>query len=87
MPSTPDAELAVRVSGAEKNGISAVEIREALLLVAIYVGMAAELEGSRIGEDASRDQGGKSASFQMIVCLPRTPMAGMRFTQHTGLYL
>lgn len=44
------AELAVHVRGALNNGLSEVEIREALLQVAIYVGMPAGLEGFRIAE-------------------------------------
>lgn len=36
--------------GALNNGLSEVEIREALLQVAIYVGMPAGLEGFRIAE-------------------------------------
>lgn len=72
--------------GAVDNGISEVEIREVLLQVAIYVGMAAELDGFRIGEGTTRDQGGKPASLQMIVSLPLTPVADIRLTQHTGLY-
>ncbi|PYI24928.1 CMD-domain-containing protein [Aspergillus indologenus CBS 114.80] len=44
------AELAVHVRGGLRNGLTAVEIREALLQVAVYVGMPAGLEGFRIAE-------------------------------------
>lgn len=44
------AELAVHVRGGVNNGLSELEIREALLQVSIYVGMPAGLEGFRIAE-------------------------------------
>ncbi|KAL2839395.1 CMD-domain-containing protein [Aspergillus pseudoustus] len=49
------AELGVHVRGAVNNGLSEVEIREALLQVAIYVGMPAGLEGFRIAEKVLRE--------------------------------
>ncbi|KAJ5631989.1 hypothetical protein N7490_008328 [Penicillium lividum] len=49
------AELAVHVRGAINNGLSEVEICEALLQVAIYVGMPAGLEGFRIAEKVLRE--------------------------------
>ncbi|KAL2825817.1 CMD-domain-containing protein [Aspergillus cavernicola] len=49
------AELAVHVRGGINNGLSEIEIREALLQVAIYVGMPAGLEGFRIAEKVLRE--------------------------------
>ncbi|KAJ5377196.1 uncharacterized protein N7496_004605 [Penicillium cataractarum] len=49
------AELAVHVRGGVNNGLSELEIREALLQVAIYVGMPAGLEGFRIAEKVIRE--------------------------------
>ena len=43
-------ELAVHVRGAVNNGVTEVEIREAILQVAIYCGMPAGLEGTRVAE-------------------------------------
>ncbi|KOS37960.1 hypothetical protein ACN38_g11241 [Penicillium nordicum] len=47
------AELAVHVRGGVNNGLTEIEIREALLQVSIYVGMPAGLEGFRIAEKPS----------------------------------
>ena len=44
------AELAVHVKGAVTNGATEVEIRETLIQVAVYVGMPAALEGTRVAE-------------------------------------
>ncbi|KAK5052140.1 hypothetical protein LTR84_002944 [Exophiala bonariae] len=44
------AELAVHVKGAVNNGASEVEIRETLIQVAVYCGMPAALEGTRVAE-------------------------------------
>jgi 4-carboxymuconolactone decarboxylase len=49
------AELAVHVRGGINNGLLEIEIREALLQVAIYVGMPAGLEGFRIAEKVLRE--------------------------------
>ncbi|KAJ5365737.1 hypothetical protein N7517_008623 [Penicillium concentricum] len=49
------AELAVHVRGGVNNGLTEIEIREALLQVAIYVGMPAGLEGFRIAEKVLRE--------------------------------
>lgn len=46
------AELAVHVRGAVRNGCSEDEIREVLLQVAVYVGLPAGLEGTRVAERA-----------------------------------
>ncbi|KAJ5631959.1 hypothetical protein N7490_008298 [Penicillium lividum] len=43
-------ELAVHVQGAINNGVTEIEIQEALLQAAIYVGMPAGLSGFRIAE-------------------------------------
>jgi 4-carboxymuconolactone decarboxylase len=43
-------ELAVHVRGAVSNGCTEEEIREVLLQVAVYVGMPAGLEGTRVAE-------------------------------------
>jgi 4-carboxymuconolactone decarboxylase len=43
-------ELAVHVRGAVRNGCTEEEIREVLLQVAVYVGMPAGLEGTRVAE-------------------------------------
>lgn len=43
-------ELAVHVRGAVRNGCTEEEIREALLQVAVYVGIPAGLEGTRVAE-------------------------------------
>ncbi|KAF9731754.1 hypothetical protein PMIN02_008363 [Paraphaeosphaeria minitans] len=44
-------ELGVHVRGALNNGLSEVEIREALLQVGVYCGLPASLEAFRIAED------------------------------------
>lgn len=41
-------ELAVHVRGAVNNGATEVEIRETLLLAAIYCGMPAGMEGFKV---------------------------------------
>jgi 4-carboxymuconolactone decarboxylase len=46
----PRCELADHVRGGINNGLSKVEIQEALLQVVIYVGMPVGLEGFRIAE-------------------------------------
>lgn len=43
-------ELGIHVRGAINNGLTPVEIREAVLQVAIYCGMPAGLEGCKIAE-------------------------------------
>lgn len=43
-------ELAVHVRGAVNNGASEVEIRETVMQAAIYAGMPAGLEGTRVAE-------------------------------------
>jgi 4-carboxymuconolactone decarboxylase len=48
------AELAVHWGGAVTNGCSEEEIREVLLQVAVYVGMPAGLEGTRVAEGVLR---------------------------------
>lgn len=48
-------ELAVHVRGAINNGASEVEIRETLLQVAVYCGMPAGLEGTRVAERVIND--------------------------------
>lgn len=45
-------ELKVHVKGALENGLSREEIREALLQVAIYCGMPAGLDSTRIAREA-----------------------------------
>ncbi|KAF2444558.1 CMD-domain-containing protein [Karstenula rhodostoma CBS 690.94] len=44
-------ELGVHVRGALNNGLSEVEIREALLQVGVYCGLPASLEAFRVAED------------------------------------
>ena len=53
-------EFRVHVSGALANGCTAEEIREVLLLVALYCGIPAANEAHRIAYEAikSRDEGG-----------------------------
>ncbi|CAO2656121.1 Nn.00g049240.m01.CDS01 [Neocucurbitaria sp. VM-36] len=48
-------ELGVHVRGALRNGLSEVEIREALLQVGVYVGLPAAIEGFRIAEKVIED--------------------------------
>lgn len=43
-------ELGVHVRGAVNNGATEVEIRETIMQVAIYAGMPAGLEGTRVAE-------------------------------------
>lgn len=45
-------ELTIHVRGAVRNGCTEEEIREVLLQVAVYVGMLAGLEGTRVAEGA-----------------------------------
>jgi 4-carboxymuconolactone decarboxylase len=45
-------ELTIHVCGAVRNGCTEEEIREVLLQVAVYVGMLAGLEGTRVAEGA-----------------------------------
>ncbi|KAJ5726900.1 hypothetical protein N7493_005927 [Penicillium malachiteum] len=54
-------ELAVHVRGGVNNGLSEIEIREALLQVAIYVGMPAGLEGFRIAEKVLQEMKGQES--------------------------
>jgi 4-carboxymuconolactone decarboxylase len=49
------SELAVHVRGAVRNGCSEDEIREVLLQVAVYVGMPAGLEGTRVVEGVLKE--------------------------------
>ena len=51
------AELRVHLKGALKNGCTAEEIREILLLVALYCGIPAANEGHRIALDVLRARG------------------------------
>jgi 4-carboxymuconolactone decarboxylase len=51
------AELRVHVNGALTNGCTADEIREVLLLVALYCGIPAANEGHRIALDVLRERG------------------------------
>ncbi|KAL6709568.1 hypothetical protein ACN47E_001503 [Coniothyrium glycines] len=48
-------ELGVHVRGALNNGLSEVEIREALLQVGVYVGLPAAIEGFRVAEKVIND--------------------------------
>ncbi|KAF1843734.1 CMD-domain-containing protein [Cucurbitaria berberidis CBS 394.84] len=48
-------ELGVHVRGALRNGLSELEIREALLQVGVYVGLPAAIEGFRVAEKAIED--------------------------------
>lgn len=48
-------ELGVHVRGALRNGLSEVEIREALLQVGAYVGLPAAIEGFRVAEKVIED--------------------------------
>src|SRR5262245_54159916 len=50
-------ELRVHVNGALANGCTAEEIRDILLLVALYCGIPAAIEGHRIALDALRERG------------------------------
>src|SRR6266540_5653510 len=51
------AELRVHVNGALTNGCTAEEIREVLLLVALYCGIPAANEGHRIAYEVQRERG------------------------------
>jgi len=51
------AELRVHVNGALTNGCTAEEIREVLLLVALYCGIPAANEGHRIAYEVLRERG------------------------------
>ena len=51
------AELRVHVNGALTNGCTADEIRDVLLLVALYCGIPAANEGHRIAHDVLRERG------------------------------
>jgi 4-carboxymuconolactone decarboxylase len=51
------SELRVHVNGALTNGCTAEEIREILLLVALYCGIPAANEGHRIAFDVLRERG------------------------------
>jgi 4-carboxymuconolactone decarboxylase len=50
-------ELRVHVNGALANGCTADEIRDILLLVALYCGIPAAIEGHRIALDVLRERG------------------------------
>ena len=50
-------ELRVHVNGALTNGCTAEEIRDILLLVALYCGIPAAIEGHRIALDVLRERG------------------------------
>jgi len=50
------AELRVHLKGALKNGCSAEEIREILLLVALYCGIPAANEAHRAAMDVLQDE-------------------------------
>ena len=51
------SELRAHVNGALSNGCTAEEIREILLLVALYCGIPAANEGHRIAFDVLRERG------------------------------
>ena len=51
------AEFGVHVRGALANGCTADEIRDILLLVALYCGIPAAIEGHRIALDVLRERG------------------------------
>jgi len=50
-------ELRVHVNGALANGCTADEIRDILLLVALYCGIPAAIEGHRVALDVLRERG------------------------------
>ena len=50
-------ELRVHVNGALTNGCTAEEIRDILLLVALYCGIPAAIEGHRVALDVLRERG------------------------------
>jgi 4-carboxymuconolactone decarboxylase len=50
-------ELRVHVNGALANGCTAEEIRDILLLVALYCGIPAAIEGHRVALDVLRERG------------------------------
>jgi 4-carboxymuconolactone decarboxylase len=52
-----ERELAVHVKGALTNGVTAEEIREALLQAAVYCGLPAALDAQRTAEQVLREQG------------------------------
>lgn len=56
------AELAVHVKGAINNGATEVEIRETLIQVAVYCGMPAALEGTRVAEGVLKSMRGEGKS-------------------------
>lgn len=45
-------ELGVHVKGAVRNGVTEVEIQEAIMQASIYAGLPAGLEGFRVAERA-----------------------------------
>jgi 4-carboxymuconolactone decarboxylase len=51
-------ELSVHIKGALKNGCSAEQIQEVLLLLTLYCGIPAANEAHRIAADALREQAG-----------------------------
>ena len=51
------AELRVHLKGAITNGVSPAQIQEVLLLVALYCGIPAAIEGHRIALDVLRERG------------------------------
>src|SRR5215468_5878710 len=50
-------ELRVHLNGALANGCTAEEIRDILLLVALYCGIPAAIEGHRVALDVLRERG------------------------------
>jgi 4-carboxymuconolactone decarboxylase len=48
-------ELKLHVMGALRNGVSAEEIREVLMQVAIYAGVPAGVDGFRIAREAMEE--------------------------------
>jgi 4-carboxymuconolactone decarboxylase len=48
-------EFKLHVRGALQNGVSRDEIREIILQVAIYCGVPASLEGSRLAQEVFRE--------------------------------
>lgn len=50
-----DAELAVHVKGAIKNGVTETEIQEAILQASIYAGLPAGMAGTRVADRALQE--------------------------------
>ncbi|KAG6367033.1 hypothetical protein INS49_001215 [Diaporthe citri] len=50
-----DAELAVHVKGAVKNGVTETEVQEAILQASIYAGLPAGMAGTRVADRALQE--------------------------------